>query len=205
MKKTPYDQAQVTELLYQALETEIGGAEIYKNAIQCAVNPDLKKEWTGYLKETKHHQDVLLDVFESLGLDPATQTPGRKVVAHLGASLVQAIQMARKSGDARGAELVAGECVTLAETKDHLNWELIGHVAENGSGEWTRVLKAAHDEVEEDEDHHLYHTTGWTRELWIDALGLPAVLPPPEEIKQVETAIGASRAGQARDQMLKKH
>lgn len=52
------------------------------------------------------------------------------------------------------------------------------------------------------EDHHLYHTTGWTRELWIQALGFPAVLPPPEEVKQVETAIGASRAEQAREQVL---
>ena len=33
-------------------------------------------------------------------------------------------------------------------------------------------------------------------------VALPAVLPPPEEVKQVETAIGASRAEQARDKML---
>lgn len=66
------------------------------------------------------------------------------------------------------------------------------------------MLKLAHDEVEEDEDHHLYHTRGWTRELWIAALGLPAVLPPPEEVKDVETAIGAARAENARDQMLQR-
>ncbi len=45
-------------------------------------------------------------------------------------------------------------------------------------------------------------TTGWSRELWIDALGLPAVLPPREEGKDVKTAIGAARAKSARDQML---
>jgi hypothetical protein len=56
--------------------------------------------------------------------------------------------------------------------------------------------------VATDEDHHLYHTQGWSRELWIQSLGLPAVLPPPEEVKQVETAIGASRAEQARGKML---
>ena len=44
------------------------------------------------------------------------------------------------------------------------------------------------------EDEHLYHTTGWSRELWIEALGMPAVLPPPEEEKDVKTAIGAARA-----------
>jgi hypothetical protein len=64
------------------------------------------------------------------------------------------------------------------------------------------VLKAAHEEVEPEEDEHVYHTTGWTRELWIESLGMPAVLPPPEEVKEVETAIGAARAKQARGDML---
>jgi hypothetical protein len=54
------------------------------------------------------------------------------------------------------------------------------------------------------EDQHLYHSKGWGRELWIDALGMPAVLPPPEEVKHVETAMGAARAEQNRDARLKK-
>ncbi len=202
MAKSKYDAAQVKELLLQALETERGGIKIYENAIKSAVNDDLRKEWKEYLDETRTHEKVLTNVFAELGLDTEEQSPGRKVVAHLGASLVAAIQMARATADAASAELVAGECVVLAETKDHMNWELIGHVAEHGTGPEAKVLKAAFDAVEQDEDHHLYHTTGWTRELWIQSLGFPAVLPPPEDVKQVETAIGASRAEQARDEML---
>jgi len=205
MAKTAQDSAQVEELLYQALETELGGIQIYETAIRCAVNDDLRKEWTVYLDETRTHRKVLLNVFEELGLDPDTSTPGRKVVGHIGKSLVKAMEMALAAGDPAAAELVAGECVVLAETKDHLNWELIGHVAKHGKGPHVKVLQAAFEAVEQDEDHHLYHTQGWTRELWIQSLGFPAVLPPPEEIKQVETAIGASRAEQARDQMLKKN
>jgi len=202
MKKKSADNAQVHELLYQALETELGGVNIYETAVRCAVNPDLKKEWGEYLAETRHHVQVLQDVFAKLDLDPEAQTPGRKVVAHLGASLVEAMEMALAAGDEIAAELVAGECVVLAETKDHLNWELIGHVGKNSTGEAAKVLRAAYEEVEDDEDHHLYHTTGWTRELWIESLGLPAVLPPPEEIKQVETAIGAARAEQDRNKLM---
>jgi hypothetical protein len=56
--------------------------------------------------------------------------------------------------------------------------------------------------VEEQEDEHLYHTMGWARELWLESLGLPAVLPPPEEQKEVKTAIGAARARNARSEML---
>ena len=97
---------------------------------------------------------------------------------------------------------MAAECVTLAETKDHLNWELIGEAAKNSGGDAAPILKQAHDQVEPEEDEHLYHTGGWTRELWIEALGMPAVLPPPEEAKDVKTAIGAAKAKQDREQML---
>jgi hypothetical protein len=44
-------------------------------------------------------------------------------------------------------------------------------------------------------------TQGGSRELWIESLGMKAVLPPPEEVKKVETAIGAARAEQARTKM----
>ena len=113
------------------------------------------------------------------------------------------MEMAKANGDAGAAQLVAGECVVLAETKDHQNWELIGHLAQHGQGEETKALKTAFDAVEQEEDHHLYHTKGFLRELWIESLGLPAVVPPPEEVKKVETAIGAARAENARDDMLK--
>ena len=100
------------------------------------------------------------------------------------------------------AQLVAAECVVEAETKDHMNWELIGEVAKKLTGDEAKALKEAHGEVEEQEDEHLYHTMGWARELWLESLGLPAVLPPPEEQKHTKSAIGADRAKQARTEML---
>lgn len=201
-KKASFNEAQLNELLHQALETERGGIQIYELAVQCAVNDDLRQEWQGYLDETRRHEQILLEVFAQAGLDPEQQTPGQQVVGHLGKSLVQAMVMAQKAGDPIAAELVACECVVLAETKDHANWELIGHVVKHGRSDLIKTLKAAHDEIEPQEDHHLYHTKGWCRELWIDSLGFPSVLPPPEEVKQVETAIGASRAEQGRDKMM---
>ena len=203
MARGTHDQAQLHELLYQGLETELGGEKIYLKAIECAVNDDLRKEWTDYLEETRTHQQVLLGVFEELGLDPEARTPGREVVAHHGQSLVKAMELAQAAGDPAAAELVAAECVVLAETKDHLNWELVGYVSKKATGDVGKVLKAAYEKVEQEEDHHLYHTKGWCRELWLKSLGLPSVLPPPEEVKKVETAIGAARAENARDQMRK--
>jgi hypothetical protein len=115
--------------------------------------------------------------------------------------LVKALEMALGSGGSEAAQLVAAECVILAETKDHQNWELIGEVANKLKGDEAKALKEAHQEVEDEEDEHLYHTMGWARELWIESLGMEAVLPPPEEEKDVKTAIGAARAKLARKKM----
>ena len=128
-------------------------------------------------------------------------TPGRKVVRHIGESLVKAMEMALKSGPPEAAQLVAGECVVLAETKDHLNWSLLEEVAQHAPAKLKKAITEACEEVEDEEDEHIYHSTGWTRELWIESLGLPAVLPPPEEQKHVKTAIGAARAKNAREDM----
>ncbi|HWM86112.1 MAG TPA: hypothetical protein VNO33_09745 [Kofleriaceae bacterium] len=195
-------KVEVEDLLYQVYETELGGVKIYQNAIQSAVNDDLRKEWESYLSETEQHVRIARSVLEKVGLDPETETPGRKVVRHIGESLIKAMEMAREAGDPQAAQIVAAECVVEAETKDHLNWELVGLLVKKTTGDLRKVLQEAHEEVEKEEDHHLYHTTGWTRELWIESFGLPAVLPPPEEEKDVETAIGAQRAKNARDKML---
>jgi hypothetical protein len=177
---------QVEELLLQSLEHEMGGVMVYTTAVECAVNPDLEEEWTKYLDETTTHVTRLEEMCRAMGIDPAKETPGRAVVRHLGDALVQAMKMALDAGNPEAAQLVACECVVLAETKDHLDWELIGKCA---------------DEVEDEEDEHLYHTRGWCRELWIESLGMNAVLPPLEEVKKVKTAIGAARAEQAADKM----
>jgi rubrerythrin len=192
---------QADELLYQALETEQGGVKVYETAIRCAQMPELRKEWEGYLDETRNHERILLRVLGELGLDPAKETPGRAVLRHVAASLVKAMEMALAK-DPVGAQLVAAESVVQAETKDHMNWELIGELAQEFKGAERKALEEAHGEVEEQEDEHLYHTMGWARELWIDSLGMPAVLPPPEEEKHVKSAIGAARAKNAREEML---
>src|SRR4051812_1294758 len=197
------ERNQLDELLCQALETELGGVNVYETALQCAVNDDLKREWTEYLAQTREHVRVLRELFETRGLDPELETPSRQVVRHIGQSLVMAMTMALKSGGSpEAAQIVAAECVVNAETKDHMNWELIGKAARALGTEEGAPLKNAYDQIEDQEDEHLYHTKGWARELWIESLGMPAVLPPPEEVKKVATAIGAAKAEASRETML---
>lgn len=69
--------------------------------------------------------------------------------------------------------------------------ELVYQMLETERG-GIQVYETALRSVVNDEPH----------ELWIESLGLPAVLPPPEEEKEVKTAIGAARAKKARKEML---
>ena len=195
-------EEQVNELLYQALETEIGGVQVYETALRCTVNEDLRQEWQGYLDETKNHVEIVNDIFTELEMDPEVETPGRAVVRFKGEALVKAMNMALEAGDMTAAQLVAAECVVDAEIKDHANWEMIGEIASELKGPRAQVLQAAYEQVEEEEDEHLYHTQGWARELWFESLGMTAVLPPPEEQRKVKTAIGAARAEQSREDFI---
>jgi len=189
---------QIRELLLQSLEQELGGVLIYQTALECARNEDLVKEWREYLDQTQHHVEVLTGACVDLGLDPDEMTPGRKVVQHNGKGLVVAMKMALAASDLAAAELVACECVVLAETKDHFDWQLIGECAKAIGGDVGAALQGAYDEVEDEEDEHLYHTKGWCRELWLQSLGLPAQLPPAEERRDVRSATEEAEVEQAR-------
>ena len=198
----PPANKQLSELLTQSLENELGGIKVYETAIRCARDDALKKEWTEYLEQTREHVRLLRELVDEAGLDAEADTPGRQVVRHLGESLVMAMTMAAKNGTPEAAQIVAAEAVVNAETKCHMMWALIGLCAQAVPGELGAALKAAYDEVENQEDEHVYHSKGWARELWIASLGMPAVLPPPEERQHVETAIGAAKAEAAREMML---
>jgi len=198
----PMEKKKVQDLLCQALETELGGVEIYRMAILCARNEDVKEEWTKYGEQTERHVQILRGVFDSLGLDPEMTTPGRLIVRDKGKALVAAMRKALKDAP-ESAQVVAAECIVDAETKDHRNWELIGAVAEKMDGDAREALTEAYEQVEEQEDEHLYHTMGWCRELWLETLGLPAVMPPPEEEEDIDTAAEEAEIHEERKEAVK--
>jgi hypothetical protein len=195
------EQDKLKELILQSLEHERGGVKIYETALKCVQNEDLKEEWEKYHQETEHHVQILHDVCAQMQIDPEEQSPGRKIVHDMGMAYVSAMEAALGAGDPAAAEIVACECVSLAEQTDHSNWELIGECSRKLPGAEGKALKEAYKEIEDQEDEHYYHSKGWLRELSLQALGLKAVLPPPEERKQVKTAIGAARAEQERSKM----
>ena len=101
---------------------------------------------------------------------------------------------AQDAGNPAAAQLVACECVVLAETKDHADWELLGKCAEKLCGEQRKRSRKRARKSRIKRTSTFITRKGWCRELWLDSLGLQAVLPPPEEQKHVKTAIGAALA-----------
>ena len=189
MNSTP-----LRELILQSLEHERAGVRLYKAALTCAIRADLKEEWNRYLEQTQAHVVALTEFCQAVGLDPAAQTPGTQVVKFTGMALVQAVEQARSTADAAAAQIVAAQCLLVAETQDHLDWELLGAAANELTGRGRELLLAAAQRIEAQEDEHLYHTQGWCRELWRQSLGLDAVLPPPEGRRDVTSAAEAQRA-----------
>src|ERR1700736_872034 len=110
------DRKQVEELVYQALETELGGVQVYKTAIRCAENEELKEEWEKYGEQTKRHVQIVEGIFERFGLDKKKETSGRQIVREKGKALVAAMEKALRDAP-EPAQLVAAECIVDAETK----------------------------------------------------------------------------------------
>ena len=132
------NKEQIAELMYQAQRVETAtfrGAETFAVTtvaylavsgvitligvlyqLRCAVNEDLREEWEEYLEQTQQHVEIVEGLFETFGLDPETESPGRLVVRHIGESLVKAMEMAMDAGNADAAQIVAAECIALAET-----------------------------------------------------------------------------------------
>ena len=165
------DRKQLKELILQSLEHERGGVQVYETAVAVRRQRRLTRGMGGIPDQTRSHVQILEGVCRKLELDPEEPSPGRQIVHDLGASLVAAMRAAQDAGNPAAAQLVACECVVLAETKDHADWELLGKCAEKLSGEQTKALTEACEEVEDQEDEHLYHTKGWCRELWLESLG----------------------------------
>ena len=139
-----------------------GGIQVYRTAIRCAQNEDLKEEWEKYLEQTENHERILQDVCTSFGLDPNKETPGRLVVRHIGQSLVKAMEMALKSGPPEAAELVAASASSIPNQAT--NWELTaGH--REALRDSKKVLKDPHDDAGSGIRH--LSPRGRARELWI--------------------------------------
>lgn len=172
------DALRLRDLLLQAHEAEHGNARVLAAALRCAAHADLARRWRDMLERAQRRARALTLVLQQLDLGLRSETAGRRIAANLTSALLDAMRQAEQAGDAIAAQVVAAECVEHAAIRVHRIWELVGHLAHAAPDETGRTLDRAYDAAPREEGE-LYRSRGWVRELWIDALGLPAVLPPP--------------------------
>ena len=168
------------------------------------INDELREESRSTTSRRLITSSYSSGAMQAFGLDPSAETPAA------GSSVTSATRSSpqwrwlSKEGTPESAQLVAAECITLAETKDHLNWELIGETSTRCPRRGWRALREAHKEVEEQEDEHLYHSTRLgpravdrrTR----DALS-PSAARGAEGCEDGDRC-GAGRAGSFRDDLM---
>jgi hypothetical protein len=160
---------EVVDLLLQALETEIGGADVYRTALKCVHNQKLREEWTRYLAQAEQHVRILQEACKSLGIDPELETPAREAVRSSGKALVQSMLIALGKDSCAGLDDVALDYVALAGSQDPWSWSLLGEIDEprNRIGASER-----HDASSLDAD-----STSWSRTAWLPEVEADAVKP----------------------------
>ncbi len=163
------------ELLLQSLEQERGARLLYETALKCALDEELKEAWQADLAQTERQIEVLQELLERMGIDAEEQTPGRKILHDMRRSLVAATEAALGGGDAQGAQIVAAECLSLAGTKDALDWALLAELAKRLPGSDGKALRDACARMK---DERLENARAWARELWRRSLGLASKKGP---------------------------
>jgi hypothetical protein len=134
----------------------------------------------------------VLELMDQLGLDAARETPGRGVVRLIGESLVEAMELARQKDSAEGAQLVACEAVVQAETKDHLNWELLHEASEKAKGDERKALGAAYERVEILSVASLAFTAAV---MPVSSMFSPSVRPDRRKAERLDPQLAAPAAG----------
>lgn len=100
------DNPALEALLCQLFETELGGVQIYRNALRSVQSAGLEEEWEKYLGETQHHVEVAQALVVKAGLDPDADVQSRLSVRFMSESLVGAMNMARERGTPKEKEMV---------------------------------------------------------------------------------------------------
>lgn len=142
---------------------------------QCrpCVGRTLKQDWESARKRAREHEKILIQVCAELGIDPQTPTPARVQIEETAASLVGAMQAGIEAGDPTGAQLVACECVMVAEVEAQLTWEQLGKAAHDLTGPAADALQIVIGTADGEGDK------AWYRSLWRKVRGTKAPSSAP--------------------------
>jgi rubrerythrin len=164
------DRKMLMDKLSEFLAVEKGGVKLYTEALRHVMDDDVRDKFNEFLGQTRRHVEILEGVIRDLGGQTTYMSPSAGIAEEKAEALLKT--MAEADGaSGKQAELNAIENIVIAETKDHADWELLGKIARRTDDSDLRaVLQPAVDEVEPQEDDHLFWTKEQMSKLAIAAL-----------------------------------
>jgi len=167
---TSFKREELMDKLSEFLTVERGGIKLYEAALKHVQNREVKDKFREFHKQTIRHEEILTDIIEKLGGKPTYKSAGAKLAEAKANALLKTMNE-RKGMSQAEAELNAIENIVIAETKDHADWELLGHIAHRSEdSRLAQLLKPAVAEVEKQEDEHLHWTQKKMGELALTGL-----------------------------------
>jgi rubrerythrin len=168
------EQQVLLDKLSEFLMVEQGGLQLYRVASERGTQPQLKERYEEFGQQTARHREVYVELIEALGGDPNYVSPTARLAQVKATKLIESAMIVDGLAP---EEIMANdlENVLLAETKCHLDWELVSQLAEQATDAKTKqALQRAVREVEEQEDQHLE----WARQT-LSAMALEMVQKGP--------------------------
>jgi rubrerythrin len=163
---TSFKRDELMDKLSECLTVERGGVKLYEAALKLVRNREVKDKFREFHKQTMRHEEILTHIITKLGGKPA----GAKLAEAKANALLKTMTDNKGKSPAE-AELNAIENIVIAETKDHADWELLGHIAHRSEdSRLSQLLKPAVAEVEDQEDEHLHWTQKKLGELSLAGL-----------------------------------
>jgi len=146
----------VADLLSGMLAHERCGVHLYRSVAGRSNNPMLKARYVQFGEETEHHVDVLERLVKQMGGNPNYISAQARAVEGMDSKMVESTYIGSGALDLMTAETAMLDAVFLAETMCHTNWQLLATLCEALPVGATRdAMRAAVDEVEDQEDEHL--------------------------------------------------
>ena len=154
------NSAFLAELFSGVLAHERCGRHLYKSCEARTMSPALKAKYEEFGAETERHVEILEQLITDAGGSPMYVGPTARAVLGSDTNLVESTFVLSGSVDPVTAELAMLDAVFLAESMDQANWTLLAQLAAQlDDTPWGEPLRAAVDEVLEQEAEHLTWAT----------------------------------------------
>ena len=178
------EQQVLLDQLSEFLMVEQGDLELYRVAAERCTLPALKQRYQEFGQQTARHREVYVQLIQAVGGDPDYVSPTARLAQVKATKLLESAVIVDGLAP---EELMTSdlENVLLAETKCHLDWELMSQLAKQvADATLKQALEQAVQEVEGQEDQHVEWARQTLRQLALQRVQQgPA--PSPERWLQV--------------------